>query len=262
MTLFASPIVSAPTFGIILQARMGSTRLPGKVLLPFFGETSILELLVQRLQQLPSGLPVVLATSVHPADDVLAACAATYNIPCYRGDEQDVLQRFIGCATAFGFTSIIRVCADNPFMDAELLEQLIAEAPATTADYCSFQLAGQLPAIRSHWGIFAEYTTREALERAAATTADPFYHEHVTNFLYGHPDQFQVSWLRAPEGVFEADEVRLTIDTPEDFAGVQQLYTDLVGSGKAITFKNILQALALRPELRTHMRAQIARFQK
>lgn len=260
MSLFV-PKTSSIT-GIIVQARMGSTRLPGKVLMPFYGEESILSLLLRRLQNNVAGLPVLLATSTHPADDAVVQEAAKVGVNCFRGDELDVLHRFTAAAKQAGYSRIIRVCADNPFLDADLLNELITTTLSSNADYCSYRLTGDLPAIRSHWGIFAEYVTLEALLRAAAQTQDTFYHEHVTNFIYGHPEQFNVQWIDAPQGVYDDLTVRLTIDTPEDFSTLQQLYADLAGSDKAITFKNILHALSSRTTLRDAMRNQIERFQK
>ncbi|MCU0435157.1 MAG: glycosyl transferase family 2 [Bacteroidia bacterium] len=253
---------TAPETGIIVQARMGSTRLPGKVLMPFYENRSILEILLQRLQQNAARVPVWLATSALQADDAVATVAAEAGVGCFRGHETDVLQRFTQAAQQAGFTRIIRVCADNPFLDAGLLDELIAASMVSTADYCSYQLSGALPAIRSHWGIFAEYVTLDALKRAADATADMFYHEHVTNYIYGHPEKFNVQWINAPEGVYENLSVRLTIDTPEDFAALQQLYTDLANNSKPITFKNILAELKSRPALREEMQRQIDRFQK
>lgn len=248
--------------GIIVQARMGSTRMPGKVLLPFYGTDSILSLLLKRVANNAAGIPVSLATSNHPADDAVAALADELGINCFRGHETDVLKRFTDAAEQAGFKRIIRVCADNPFLDAGLLDELITASLVTNADYLSFCLLNNLPAIRSHWGIFTEYVSLEALLRAKTETEDPFYHEHVTNYIYGNPDKFNVQWINAPQGVYEDLRVRLTIDTPEDFALLQQMYADLAGSDKAITFKNILNKLAAQPELRAVMHNQIERFSK
>ncbi|MGL5892394.1 MAG: cytidylyltransferase domain-containing protein [Bacteroidia bacterium] len=248
--------------GIIVQARMGSTRLPGKVLQPFYKTDSILSLLLKRVAANATGIPVLLATSTHPADDAVAALAGELDINCFRGHETDVLKRFTDAAKQAGFKRIIRVCADNPFLDAGLLNELITASLVTTADYLSYCLHDNLPAIRSHWGIFTEYVSLDALQRAEAETQDPFYHEHVTNYIYGNPDKFNIQWINAPAGVYEDLRVRLTIDTPEDFALLQQVYADLAGSDKAITFKNILHKLDAQPELRTIMHNQIERFSK
>ncbi|MCA6362440.1 MAG: glycosyl transferase family 2 [Bacteroidetes bacterium] len=253
---------TAPDTGIIVQARMGSTRLPGKVLLPFYDGHSILQLLLHRLKANSANVPVWLATSALEADDAVAALAAEEGVNCFRGHETDVLQRFTEAAEKAGFSRIIRVCADNPFLDAGLLDELITASFISSADYLSYSLAGNLPAIRAHWGIFSEYVTLDALKRAAAATDDPFYHEHVTNFIYGNPDKFNVQWIHAPAGVYENLSVRLTIDTPEDFAALQQFYFDLAGNSKPITFKKILTELQQRPDLREEMQRQIERFQK
>lgn len=248
--------------GIIIQARMGSSRLPGKVLLPFYNQKSILQLLVERLLAYNKNLPIVIATSSHSGDNPIADLALELAVPVFRGEENDVLKRFIGCAGHFGFKEVIRVCADNPFLDLELFDNLINASQDENLDYSSYQLRDNLPAIRSHWGIFAEYTTLNALNKASIATPEAFYHEHVTNFIYGHPDLFRLQWLNAPQNVYDRLDIRLTIDTPEDFISMQRLYAFLVESEKAITFKNILHALIVFPEIQESMQTQIERFQK
>jgi spore coat polysaccharide biosynthesis protein SpsF len=252
----------ASSSGIIIQARMGSSRLPEKVLLPFYNQKSILQLLVERLLTYNKNLPIVIATSYQSEDDPIADLAFKLRVPIFRGEEYDVLKRFIECAGNFGFKQIIRVCADNPFLDLDLLDKLINISQGENLDYSSYQLCDNLPAIRSHWGIFAEYTTLEALNKVSIATPDAFYHEHVTNFIYSHPDLFNLKWLNAPQNVYDRLDIRLTIDTSEDFISMQRLYAFLVESKKVITFENILHVLTLFPEIQRSMQAQIGRFQK
>jgi spore coat polysaccharide biosynthesis protein SpsF len=251
-----------PSIGIVLQARMGSIRMPGKVLQPFYDEKSILEVIIQRLVATSSGYPIVLATSTDPQDDLIESMAKQLGVLLFRGSEKDVLQRFIDCASTFQFSHLVRICSDNPCLDFHLMNDLIHSSIKEDIDYSSHQLSGNLPAIRSHWGIFTEYVAVTALEKASRLTEDPFYHEHVTNFIYDHSSDFRIKWLNAPEEIYQTVDIRLTIDTPEDFATMQQLYGFLVESGKPITFNNVLQALNALPQLKQRMRAQIERFQK
>jgi len=111
---------------IIIQARMGSTRLPKKMLLPFEEQKGVLEILIDKILHLKSEVSIVLATTTNPADDELALLAKQKNILVFRGDEDDVLKRFIDAAEQFNVQRIIRVCADNPFLDINALEELIA----------------------------------------------------------------------------------------------------------------------------------------
>ena len=116
MDEFNNSLVYHMKFAFMIQARLGSTRLPGKILLPFYKNRSILDLLIEKLQQV-SGAKVILATSISPLNDELEAFARTKNCEVYRGDETDVLKRFIDAAEKYGVEHIIRVCSDNPFLE-------------------------------------------------------------------------------------------------------------------------------------------------
>ena len=118
--------------GIILQARTGSTRMPEKVILPFYQEQSILDLLLEKVKKL--GVQVVLATTINPFDDRICALAGNHNVPVFRGSENDVLDRFIQAAQQYSFSKIIRVCADNPFLDAAEMQTLISNFTDSDAD--------------------------------------------------------------------------------------------------------------------------------
>lgn len=154
--------------GIILQARTGSTRMPEKVILPFYQGQSILDLLLEKVKKL--GIPSVLATTVNPSDDRICALAEKHAVPVFRGSENDVLDRFIQAAQQMGFSKIIRVCADNPFLDLAGMQRLITEFNQSDTDYLSFQLAGGKPSILTHFGFWTEAVRLEALEKAQKLT--------------------------------------------------------------------------------------------
>ncbi len=102
--------------GIIIQARLGSTRLPGKILKQFYGEKTLLETVISNVQKVGE-TKIIVATSVNPNNDLLASFLQERGIPFYRGSEDDVLSRFIGAAEVNGFDGIVRICSDNPFLD-------------------------------------------------------------------------------------------------------------------------------------------------
>lgn len=243
--------------GFIIQARMGSTRMPGKVLLPFAGNKTILEIITERLLASSFQLPVCIATSVSPNDDAIAAFAKNAGVLSFRGSEDDVLDRFTGAAKENNFRQIIRVCADNPFLDTELLDELIRFSLENPADYASYEVAENLPAIRSHWGVFTEMVSLDSLEKAAALTNEKFYHEHVTNYIYGHPEIFRCAWKKAPEEVYGKTGIRFTIDTPEDFSLAQRIWSVLEERGIPINFRHALKVPDEFPEMRAMMQEQI-----
>lgn len=243
---------------VIIQARTGSSRMPGKVLLPFYGEKSILDIIVSSLQKSVHGLPVCIATSVNESDNAIADFALRRGVHCYRGDEQDVLARFVGAAKQMKAAWVVRVCADNPFLDVSLMDAVIKDMIDHEPDYCSFLVAPEVPAIKSHWGIFTEAVAVSALQSASAMTNDPFYHEHVTNYIYGHEDFYICRWIKAANEIYGRTDVRFTIDTPADFALMQRIWSILVERDITPNFRQALDLLKEFPEFTTVMKEQIS----
>lgn len=242
---------------IIIQARTGSTRLPGKILADFYNGQSILEIIIKRCKELDTAWPVIVATSAAGVDKAIVNLATSCGVKTFAGDEQDVLKRFIDAAEQFGARKLIRVCADNPFLDTSLMKELLAFASKSDVDYASFEVALGLPAIKSHWGIFAEYVTLEALQKVNALTQESFYHEHVTNFCYGNPDQFRCEWIKAPELIYNQTGFRFTVDTPQDFEIARELYGILQKEGKSCNFKELIALVCDNEKYRLIMRSQI-----
>ena len=246
--------------GIILQARTGSTRMPEKVILPFYQDQSILDLLLEKVKKL--GVPVILATTDNPTDDRICALADKHEVPVFRGSENDVLDRFIQAAQAFSFSKIIRVCADNPFLDLAGMKDLIAEFEKSNADYLSFQLAENKPSILSHFGFWTEAVRLEALEKAQQLTGEKLYHEHVTNFVYGNPELFNVQFIQANPMVFSRTDIRMTLDTPEDFEIQQKIFVAISKENPNFGIPEIVSWLDRHPEILKLMKVEILKNQK
>ncbi len=246
--------------GIILQARTGSTRMPEKVILPFYQDQSILDLLLEKTKKL--NVPVVLATTVNPSDDRICSLAEKHRIPVFRGSENDVLDRFIQAARQFGFTKIIRVCADNPFLDPDGMKTLVTAFQKSDADYLGFHLEGNKPSILTHFGFWTEAVRLDALEKAQHLTAEKFYHEHVTNFIYGNPTLFQVEFLPAHSLVFSRKDIRMTLDTPEDFEIQKEIYATISKENPNFAIPDIVNWLDRHPEILDQMKQEIRKNQK
>ena len=210
--------------GIIIQARTGSTRLHNKILLPFYGRQRIIDILIGNIKQACADKTIVLATTDRPQDDILAEVAREVGICCYRGDEDNVLDRFIRAAATFNLDRFIRVCSDNPFLRPDSFRAFFEEYDARPADYIAYGFADGRPTIKSHLGLFAELTTADALRRAAAATQEKLYIEHVTIYLYTHPEAFSVRLLPLPDELEGRLDLRFTLDTMEDFTLLQELY--------------------------------------
>lgn len=192
---------------------------------PFYEGKNILEILLQRFGKSDLKDQVAVLTSTAPGDDEIERIAVKEGVKCFRGSEEDVLQRFVDAGEFFKVHGIIRVCADNPFLDIQSIRYLIEHASAGD-DYFSFKMRNERPVILNHIGLFAEYVPLKTLKYVAAHVKEPIYREHVTNFIHGHPDQFQVHLEYAPDLSGEID-IRLTCDTEEDFTMLQEMYEQL-----------------------------------
>ena len=246
--------------GIIIQARTGSTRMPEKVIQPFYQDRTILDLLIEKVKKLNA--PVILATTVNPSDNRLCVLAEKHRVQVFRGSENDVLDRFIQAAHQFKFSKIIRICADNPFLDLAGLQTLVTEFSQSDADYLGFQLAGNKPSILTHFGFWAEAVRLDALEKVANMTSEKLYHEHVTNFIYGNPRSFKVQFIPADPLVFSRTDIRMTLDTPEDFKIQMKIFTIISKENPNFGISEIVIWLDKHPEILEKMKNEILKNQK
>jgi len=204
---------------MILQARMTSTRLPGKVLKSVAGKP----MLVWELDQLAAAQNydrLVVATTTNREDDPIEALCAERGVGCYRGSECDVLSRYAGAARVYLARTVIRVTGDCPLIDPAVVDQVIRlYAEQQPTDYASNTCARTFPR-----GCDVEVFSREVLDAANAEATDPAEREHVTPFLYRRPERFRILQYRQ-----ERDEshLRWTVDTPEDLELVTRILTSL-----------------------------------
>lgn len=246
----------------IVQARSGSTRMPNKILLPFYETRSILDLLVEKLKKV-GGTRVIVATSVNANCNMIEEVAKAHNVACFRGSEDDVLQRFIDAAENIRADRLIRVCSDNPFLELDSIKKLVAFVGdlREKIDYVSFNING-CPSIMTHYGFWTEYVTLDALKRVKSFTDESLYHEHVTNFIYSNPDKFNIDWIDAPDIISSHPDIRLTIDTQEDFVNAQRIYTDLCKNNPYPTIEQVISYLDDHKEYCKTMKSQILKNSK
>jgi spore coat polysaccharide biosynthesis protein SpsF len=221
---------------------MSSTRLPGKVLADLAGAPMILRQ-IERLQRSTRLNRIVVATSDQASDDALADCLASADVPLFRGPLDDVLARFMGAIEAFGpVRTVVRLTADCPLADPVLIDETLALHARSGADYTS-----NTPARRSYpKGLDVEVFESVALRVAAAETADPYDHEHVTPFLYRNPGRFKVEGL---EQTADEGDVRWTVDRPDDLDFVRAVYDGLYTANPAFTSDDVRAFVAARPDL-------------
>lgn len=200
----------------ILQARMSSSRLPGKVMKPILGMPMIGRH-IERLNRCDSLDRIVVATSRDPSDDGLAAYAEGLGVRVFRGALDDVLGRFQGAALSNGpATHVVRLTADCPLADPGVIDACVWRHVETGADYTSNTLERTYPD-----GLDVEVMTAAALKTMQAEAKDPYEREHVTPFLYRNPDRFRIAQLTQRA---QLSDRRWTVDTAEDFEFVSRVF--------------------------------------
>ena len=226
----------------VLQARMSSSRLPGKVLKPLCGGPMILRQ-IERLQRARRLDRLVVATSTEPSDDPLAEALAGAGVAVHRGPLDDVLARFAGALEAFPAAHVVRLTADCPLADPEVLDASIALHLESGADYTS-----NTPDSFSYpKGQDVEVMTAAALRRVAAEAVSAEAREHVTWDLYHGDHGYRAAWLRS--GAADDGDVRWTVDTPDDYAFASAVYDALYPPNPAFTSADVRAFLAGRPDL-------------
>ncbi|MBT6537431.1 MAG: glycosyltransferase family protein [Rhodospirillaceae bacterium] len=225
----------------IVQARMSSSRLPGKVLAPVVGQPMLLRQL-ERLGRARTVDEIVVATSTEPDDDVIADVCDKSNIACFRGSLHDVLGRYVQAATASEADIVLRLTADCPLTDPVVVDGLIRHMRDGAYDYASNTLERTWP-----HGLDVEAMTFDALLTAGHEADDPHEREHVTPFLYGHPDRFK---LGSYTGAVDQSALRLTVDYSEDLDVVTQIYDALYPINAAFTTEDVVIYLDANPGIR------------
>lgn len=224
---------------IIVQARMTSTRLPGKVLLPLAG-VPMLTRLVQRLRRVQRADAIVIATTTNATDDAIAMLCNTLGVPCHRGSEHDVLSRYADAARLHGADVVVRITSDCPLIDPALIDRVIAAYQEGGSDYVSNMLPPTWP-----YGMAVEVYSATALQQAHAGATQVAEREHVTPFIYGHPERYRLRNVASP---VDLSQHRWTVDTPEDYELVRRLFEALYPVRPHFTQNDILEVLDAHPD--------------
>lgn len=249
--------------GIILQARMGSSRLPAKMAKKFDDNKTLLEVVIQRVLSVSGNVPVIVVTTGEKEDDFIEDLSKSLGVLVYRGSELDVMSRFVEAAEVYNIESIIRICADNPFLQTHLLVKLLEQKGVSDLFYMGFRLLNSLPAIKSHLGFFPEMVSARALQIIHNQTLDSIYKEHVTNYFYSEANQsFPVKWIDLNYSEEFVKNVRLTIDTEEDFYIANNLYMYFKSNNMNGTDKEIFEKIKRESELLNRMKKIIAKNEK
>ena len=227
---------------LIAQARFRSSRLPGKVLCLIAGRTMLAHV-VDRLERCRNADRIIIATSDHPADDVVAGEAESLGADVFRGSEQDVLGRYLAAARHAAADVVIRVCADAPLLDPAVIDSAVDlyGQQRDNVDYVSNMMHRTFPRGQS-----VEVMRTSVLEKLDRLAGDPHEREHVTPYLLEHTNQFRVADYR-----YERDlsQMNWTVDTPEDLAFVREVYDRLYRGGEVFGMIDVLTLLDADPQL-------------
>ena len=226
----------------IIEARMTSTRLPGKIMLPVLGKPT-LELLIERLKRSKLLDKIVIATTKNSTDDIVEHLADRIGVGCFRGSEDDVLDRVLCAAHAYEADVIVEITGDSPLIDPNILDQVVRIYLKNNLDYVSNDLKVTYP-----HGMDVQVFSTAVLEKVARLTQDPIDHEHVSLYIYEHPEIFSLVNIESnlPEKYWNA---RLCLDTKEDFQLIKAIFELLYPKNPAFTLDDIVDLLETRKDL-------------
>ncbi len=227
----------------IISARMGSTRLPGKVLMPLLGEP-VLTRIVERVTRSKYFDDIVIATSVNPGDDAIEEFAKDRGYRYYRGSEEDVLARVYEAAKLADADIVYRGMGDSPLVDHRIVDDLLEKLAEGNYDFVSNEM-GETPVPD---GFDATVFTMAALEDGYKEATHPEMREHVTVHIKTDPERYKILALKA-EGDMLLPGVRLTLDTKEDYAAVSAVYDELYSTDPSFSAQDILDLLKTRPDI-------------
>ena len=226
----------------IVQARMGSTRLPGKVMMDLIGKPMLVHELsrISRSKQISS---LVVATTTSPSDDCIIDLCEEQDWHYFRGSEPDVLDRYYHCAKKFGADIIIRLTADCPLIEPTIIDRVVGEFihKSPNVDYVS----NIIPQRTFPQGLDTEVMSFSALERSWIEDTNPALREHVTQYILRNPDKFKVAGVMND---CDVSNLRWTVDTKEDFQLVNEIYS-FFGNNQ-FSWYDVLDLMDKKPELR------------
>lgn len=241
------------TIACIVQARTGSTRLPGKVLKPLAGRP-MLSHLIERLKEAVTLDTIVIGTTYLPQDDPIVDLAEQHGVAWYRGPQEDVLARYAGAAEMVGAGVVVRITSDCPLIDPVTVDNVVRYFLAHDYDYVAAWVGSGFPR-----GLDTEVCTREALMKAHRLAEDAPSREHVTLYLHRHPEIFRLASYPAPPELRHPDW-RLCVDEEDDFRLIEEIYNRLYRPGSPIDFRDVVHLLENEPRLlqiNAHVRQKV-----
>lgn len=224
----------------ILQARVSSTRLPGKVLKTLQGKPMISHQ-IDRILKSKKIDKLIIATSTDKSDDSLETIAKNINVDCFRGSLNNVLTRFYDAAFQYQPGHIVRLTGDCPLTDPKIIDQTISFYLAGDYDYVSNSVEATFPD-----GLDVEIFSFQTLQEAFTEAKFPSQREHVTPFINSQPDRYQLGCFKQST---DLSHLRWTVDEPEDFEFVKEIYRSLFPKNPDFGMHDVLNLIEQNPEL-------------
>jgi len=240
----------------IVQARLSSTRLPNKVNKKIYGKKTVLDICIENLRFFKH--KIIIATTNNPKDKKIVEIAERNKVAYFRGSEENVLKRYIDCAEEFHISQIIRITSDNIFIQPNLLRRLI-NSINPELDYISYRMKSGINVVLTHWGLFSEYVSLNALKKIIDLDPSEKAREHVTYYIYNHQEEFNIKYLPVPKEL-NRNDIRLTIDNLEDYNICKQIYIYLKKHGLEPNFHNIINYLEQNTSLMNKMKINIEKI--
>ena len=231
--------------GCILQARMSSARLPGKVMMKIDNENTMLDCVINQLKNSKQIKNLVIATTEQKEDDVIVELVKRREIKYFRGSKKDVLDRYYQCAKKFDFSEIIRITADNPLIDYEIVDTVVEHFKSNNYDYITIDRPQISTFHQTYpWGYNVEVFTFSALENAWKNAKLLSEREHVTPYFYKNKEIFRQTSLENSE---DLSRFRCTVDTKYDLELIQKIYSNI--KKRPILLSDVIKLLKANPEL-------------
>lgn len=231
--------------GVIIQARMGSTRLPGKVIKKINGNITILDLLLKRLKLSKKIDKIIIATTKNSSDTIIANIAKDHGVEIFRGSENNVLKRYYMAAKKFKINTIIRITSDCPFIDPYLLDKMLIIFEEYMYDYMRNNYHSNLPR-----GMDIEILTWDTLKYTYLNATNKASKEHVTYFIYNNPELFKI-YNYDLENLDFIEGLRITVDDDDDLIMMRELFKKIRELKKEDDFSifDIIDIVKLNPKL-------------
>lgn len=235
----------APNVLIVIQARVGSSRLPGKVMMPILGQ-SLLHRMVERLRFVKRPIKLVIATSVNAADDIIEQEAARIAIPCFRGSENNLLERHYLAAVKYNADVVLKIPSDCPLIDPQAVDHILDYFLAHRAE---FDYVSNLHPATWPDGNDVEIMTIACLTRTYEEAHRLLEREHTTPYIWENPDKFRIGNVTWDTGLDYSMSHRFTIDYAADYQFIKKVYEELYPLKADFSCQDILDLLNDKPEI-------------